>query len=411
MWQINILCTLRGEVFCTANAGNPSIMWRTDDCYDYNAVKIFNGIEIVGWITINNYCYDIVSGVSIPYPCITSTLHPEPVVYSTPAVVSYCPCRSKNRITGSLDIVMNAVAIECSPPNNDQTHAHPLSVLYVDDEPVLLNICKQYLERRSDIEVTTAVSVKQALILLETSCFDVIISDYQMPDTDGIGFLKILQERKCSIPFILFTGRGREEVVIEAINNGATYYIQKGGDPKSQFAELNHKIREASRRRHAEEALHRSELYYRTLFENSGTAIILLDEDLKIQQSNAEFAHISGFSRNEIDGILHLTDIISPEDVPRIQEFCRFLYRGPGTAMPPFEISILSRDQYVRYLTTTIALIPMTGQCIASFIDHNRLHQLEEEHRRMFAGRHGICQQSLIRRGNPMPGLREKPMG
>ena len=47
------------------------------------------------------------------------------------------------------------------------------------------------------------------------------------------------------IPFILFTGRGREEVVIEAINNGVDFYLQKGGDPKAQFAELGHKIKKA----------------------------------------------------------------------------------------------------------------------------------------------------------------------
>lgn len=306
---------------------------------------------------------------------------------------------------------MNAAVIECSPSKSDQTHTRLLSVLYVDDEPVLLSICKQYLERRSDIEVTTAVSVEQALILLETSSFDVILSDYQMPDTDGIGFLKILQERKCSIPFILFTGRGREEVVIEAINNGATYYIQKGGDPKSQFAELDHKIREAFRRRNAEEALHRSELYYRTLFENSGTAITLLDEDLMIQQSNAEFSHVSGLARHEIDGILHLTDIVSPEGVPRIQEFCRCLLQGPATVMKPLEIHITSRNRQDHFLVMTLAAIPMTGQCIASFVDHTRLHQLEEEHRRLYTGRGNIGGQSMVRSGNTLPGLHEKPTG
>jgi hypothetical protein len=72
---------------------------------------------------------------------------------------------------------------------------------------------------------------------------------------------------------------------------------------------------------------------------------------------------------------------------------------------------IVSRDQYVHYLITTIALIPMTGQCIASFIDHNRLHQLEEEHRRMSASRDEICQQSLVRGAGPITGLREKPTG
>ena len=123
-----------------------------------------------------------------------------------------------------------------------------LSVLYVDDEPILLDVCKLYLERHSDISVSIASSVENALKLLESSPFDVIVSDYQMPGTDGIGFLKILKEKQYSIPFILFTGRGREEVMTEAISNGAMFYIQKGGNPRSQFIELDLKIRQACQR-------------------------------------------------------------------------------------------------------------------------------------------------------------------
>ena len=127
-----------------------------------------------------------------------------------------------------------------------------LSVLYVDDEPILLNVCKLYLERRPDIFVSVASSVENALELIETLSFDVIISDYQMPGTDGIGFLKILNEKHYFIPFILFTGHGREEVITEAIKNGAMYYIQKNGNPRAQFNELDCKIREACRQRHTE---------------------------------------------------------------------------------------------------------------------------------------------------------------
>jgi len=136
---------------------------------------------------------------------------------------------------------------DCIPELGNST-LPVLSVLYVDDEPLLLNVCKMYLERRQDIFVSVASSVENALKLIETLSFDVIISDYQMPGTDGIGFLKILNEKHCSIPFILFTGRGREEVMTEAINNGAIYYIQKGGHLRSPFAELDNKVREASRR-------------------------------------------------------------------------------------------------------------------------------------------------------------------
>jgi len=139
-----------------------------------------------------------------------------------------------------------------------------LSVLYVDDEPVLLNVCKIYLERRPDISVSVASSVENALKLIETSSFDVIVSDYQMPGTDGIGFLKILKEKRCAVPFILFTGRGREEVMREALESGAMFYLQKGGDPWSRFTELEHKIREACGKYPAEALVPEKRLQYNT---------------------------------------------------------------------------------------------------------------------------------------------------
>jgi CheY-like chemotaxis protein len=139
-----------------------------------------------------------------------------------------------------------------------------LSVLYVDDEPFLLNVCKLYLERRPDISVSVASSVENALKLMDASPFDVIVSDYQMPGTDGIGFLKILREKRCAVPFILFTGRGREEVMTEALESGAMFYLQKGGNPRSRFTELEHKIREACGQYPAEALVPVKRLQYNT---------------------------------------------------------------------------------------------------------------------------------------------------
>lgn len=120
-----------------------------------------------------------------------------------------------------------------------------ISVLYVDDEENLLDIAKIYLERTGDFSVETTTSVPGALAFLEERSFDAIVSDYQMPEMDGIAFLQQVRSSGDTIPFILFTGRGREEVVIQALNEGADFYIQKGGEPKSQFAELAHKVRQA----------------------------------------------------------------------------------------------------------------------------------------------------------------------
>ncbi|MEI7648591.1 MAG: response regulator, partial [Methanomicrobiales archaeon] len=94
--------------------------------------------------------------------------------------------------------------------------AATIRILYVDDEPDLLDISKLFLEESGDFNVTTALSAQEGIRLLEQKKFDAIVSDYQMPDMDGIQFLVEVRSRFGPIPFILFTGRGREEVVIQA---------------------------------------------------------------------------------------------------------------------------------------------------------------------------------------------------
>jgi DNA-binding response OmpR family regulator len=116
-------------------------------------------------------------------------------------------------------------------------------ILYVDNNPVLLDSGKRFLEREKDIQVDTAVTAGEALERMKKVSYDAIISDYDLPETDGIRFLRIVREKSPRLPFIIFTGTSREQIVIEALNNGADYYIKKGDDPESQFAELSHSIR------------------------------------------------------------------------------------------------------------------------------------------------------------------------
>lgn len=130
-----------------------------------------------------------------------------------------------------------------------------MSVIYVDDEPDLLDIGKLFLERSGFFSVTTALCAPDAIRSLEQGRFDAIISDYQMPGMNGIQFFIHVRSRFGSIPFILFTGRGREEVIIEAINNGADFYLQKGGDPAPQFTELSQKIKMAVEKQKTGETL------------------------------------------------------------------------------------------------------------------------------------------------------------
>ena len=142
-----------------------------------------------------------------------------------------------------------------------------IRVLYVDDEPSLLDIGKLFLERLGDFTVTIASGVLEAINILQSESFDAIISDYQMPEVDGIKFLSEVRERYGEIPFVLYTGVDREEILIRAINAGINFYVQKGGDPEPQFAELLHIITQAVISKRTEQALVECEGRYRMLKE------------------------------------------------------------------------------------------------------------------------------------------------
>jgi CheY-like chemotaxis protein len=132
-------------------------------------------------------------------------------------------------------------------------------VLYVDDEPGLLEIGKFFLEMGGQFSVDIITSAPAALTLLRSQIYDAIISDYEMPRMDGIEFLKEVRSNFGEVPVLLFTGKGREEIVIQAIDNGVDFYVQKGGEPRSQFADLGQKVRVAIERRQAIDQVRDSE--------------------------------------------------------------------------------------------------------------------------------------------------------
>ncbi|WAI01992.1 response regulator [Methanogenium organophilum] len=251
----------------------------------------------------------------------------------------------------------------------------PIRVLLVDDEPALLDITKIFLQRESEFSVVTAHSGKKALEFLDTEPFDVIISDYEMPWMDGLTLLSTIRERGMSLPFIIFTGKGREEVVIEALNRGADFYLQKGGDPKSQFAELKSKIIHAVEKKRAEEIartayakieksnaileeqnqrLEESEAKFRNLADSTSVAI-LIHQDNRWIYANPAAERMCGFSAEEIC-TMEFWERVAPEFQEIVKERGQFRELGRNTPNT-YELKILTKTgeeawAYLRGSTT-----------------------------------------------------------
>ena len=150
-----------------------------------------------------------------------------------------------------------------------------ISVLCVDDEPGMAELVKTFLEDANEgLVVTTATSATEAMAEYDVGTFDCIVSDYDMTDVDGLAFLDLVRADYPDLPFVLFTGRGSEEIASEAISAGVTDYMQKtlGTD---QYQVLARRLRNAVARRHfrkdAADARERAEI----ILEASPNAVLV----------------------------------------------------------------------------------------------------------------------------------------
>jgi PAS domain S-box-containing protein len=175
-------------------------------------------------------------------------------------------------------------------------------VLLVDDEPSLLEISSLFLEKKGNISVVSSECAEDALDILSSESFDAIVSDYDMPGMNGIEFLSVLRKMGNNIPFILFTGRGREEVVIEALNRGASYYIRKGGTPTVQFTELAHIIQQAALKRRYEDRIRESEKLIYSIFHHLPDAAYAFDTNGRVLAWNHEMEGLTGIAADNAIG-------------------------------------------------------------------------------------------------------------
>ncbi|WP_165077994.1 response regulator, partial [Methanogenium sp. MK-MG] len=112
------------------------------------------------------------------------------------------------------------------------------NILLVEDDPVLLEVSKLTLAKMGGFEVTGVLSAELGIDEIMNRKFSAIVSDYDMPGMNGLEFLKTVRESGNDTPFIIFTGKGREEIAIRAYELGADHYLQKGRDTRSLFYEI-----------------------------------------------------------------------------------------------------------------------------------------------------------------------------
>ncbi|MFB6108886.1 MAG: PAS domain S-box protein [Haloplanus sp.] len=178
----------------------------------------------------------------------------------------------------------------------------PIRVLHVDDEPGFADMVSEFLEREAPrLHVETASSPASGLARLEDAHFDCVVSDYEMSEQNGLQFLHAVRDAYPDLPFILFTGKGSEELASDAISAGVTDYLQKAGG-SGPYTLLAHRITNAVGRYHAQREIETSRERLSLFFEHSPLGAIEWNENFDVIRINETGEEVLGYDEDELLG-------------------------------------------------------------------------------------------------------------
>ncbi|MHB9286996.1 response regulator [Halobacteriales archaeon Cl-PHB] len=239
--------------------------------------------------------------------------------------------------------------IEIPLPLTEIEAREAMRVLHVDDEPDIGDLTATFLQRVDDnIDVISESNVVQALDRLREEQVDCIVSDYHMPNTDGLEFLEIVREQYPDLPFILFTGKGSEEIASEAIKAGVTDYMQKGGGADT-YEMLANRVQNAVEQYRTQQQFWNALSWYQRLVEQEIAGVFIL-QNHEFVYVNQKFAETFGYAQRDLIGEGPLF-VVADEDHDTVMEHLidreerdadtfQYEFRGEATDGATFDVEV-----------------------------------------------------------------------
>ncbi len=233
---------------------------------------------------------------------------------------------------------------------------------------------------------------------LQAGGFDLAVMAEASPWAETSTLVQELKQRHPECPVILLASPAGEEAAWEALGQGVDEYVLATRDDLRRLPKLVQAARRRVRplggetcgikaadllalfnqRKDAEEKLRQSEILYRSIFENTGTAICISDENCILRLVNEECTKLTGYSKEELEGKKCWTDFIVSEDLARLEEYHRL--RGTAPSAAPASYTLRWRDPQgkTRDMLVNLALIPGTKNTVASLLDLSAQKEAEK---------------------------------
>jgi PAS domain S-box-containing protein len=240
--------------------------------------------------------------------------------------------------TGFFTINDVTLILTMSIETPDKAISGPIKILHIDDDSGFLDLTKAFLEKEfNDVDMTTAVGSTEGLKRIKNEAFHCVVSDYEMPKMDGLELLAEVRKEYPELPFVLYTGKGSEEIAGKAINAGVTGYFQKGGP--EQHRRLANRVKHAAKE-------------YQTQIESERYSTVLraLDYPVYVVNDEAEFEYVSeafltltGYDRDEIIGS-QPEKVKTDEAVQRANSILAEIVSSDGPESRKFRVDIQRKD-------------------------------------------------------------------
>ena len=138
-----------------------------------------------------------------------------------------------------------------------------------------------------------------------------------------------------------------------------------------------------TKEKQAEEELKRSRERYKTVFENSAEATIIIEKDTTISMANKEFEKLSGYSKEEVENKMSWTQFVSPKDLDKMRQYHVERRKENGNPPRTYEFDFIDREGNISNIITNVDLLPNSEKSIASFLDITARKKAEREREKL----------------------------
>lgn len=255
------------------------------------------------------------------------------------------------------------------------------SILYITDDPAFSDALKSRLEESGKYRVDTVSSAKTGQAMLQQTRYDAVVAGYGMPDMDGITLLKAVRAAHPDLAFIICTGNGGEDTVINAYENGADAYVRIGEDRSGALDILTKKIGEAARPdgriRYGDDTI------FRSLIHHLKTPVIIISPDGKVLFSNPAARNLVGMGESDQERVPHISQVLDQDTFRKVMAKLRAIPVGPSSSLDEYPVA--TKQGETRWVEGASTWITFRGEdaVLVTLHDRTRRRQHEQEIIRM----------------------------